>query len=317
MVIYLYLFVFILSFFVLAYASNWLVDSLDKLARFLRWKEFVTAFFTMALGATLSNFSVGISSALRGIPELSFWEITGGNVIDLTLAVALAVLIGRGGLVLPSRVVQGSAYFVLLVTGLPLLLILDMNLSRLDGLVLIAAFVVYLFWLFGKNDRFNKEYEQNTAMGVKEVFKTVLKLFFSVIFLIGAAEGIVRSVSYIAQGFSVPLALLGVLVVGLGNALPEIFFSVQAARKNQGWMVIGNLMGSVILPGTLVLGTVVLIHPISISDFSPFFIGRLFLLIATLSFLVFIKTEKTITRKEGIFLLTLYLLFIFVELLWY
>lgn len=317
MIIYLYLFVFILSFFILAYASNWLVDSLDKLARFLKWKEFVTAFFTMALGATVSNFSVGISSALRGIPELSFWEITGGNVIDLTLAVALAILIGKGGLVLPSRVVQGSAYFVLLVTALPLFLILDMNLSRLDGLVLIAAFIAYLFWLFSKNDRFNKEYKQNTVMGIKEVFKTVVKLFFSVIFLIVAAEGIVRSSSYIVQGFGVPLALLGVLIIGLGNALPEIFFSVQAARKNKGWMVIGNLMGSVILPGTLVLGAVVLIHPISISNFSPFFIGRLFLLIATLFFLVFIKTEKTISRKEGIFLLALYLLFIFVELLWY
>ncbi len=315
--IYLYLFIFIASFFILAYASSWIVDSLSKLARFLKWKEFVAAFFTMALAATLSNFSVGISSALHGIPELSLGEIMGGNIIDLTLAVALAVLVSKGGLALPSRVVQGSAYFTLLITILPLLLIVDMKLSRIDGLILIFVFIVYVFWLFSKDDRFNKEYPQNGIISGKEVFKSLFKLILSAILLIIAAEGIVRSIGGFAEHFGLSIALLGILVVGLGNALPEIFFSIQAARKKNNWMVIGNLMGSIIFPATLVLGTVALIHPINISDFSPFFIGRFFLFVSALLFLLFIKTEHTITRKEAVFLLTLYLLFIFIEILIY
>ncbi len=311
----LYFFIFIISFFVLAYASSWLVDSLDKLARFLKWKEFVVAFFTMALAATLSNFSVGISSALHGISELSLSEIMGGNIINLTLTVALVVLISKGGLILSSRTVQGSAYFVLLITVLPLLLIADMELSRNDGLILILAFVVYVFWLFSKDDRFTQHYSDNGPIGGKEVFKSLFRLIISGALLIGAAEGIVRSIGEFSEFFGAPISLLGILVVSLGNALPEMFFAIQAARKKNNWMVIGTLMGAIIFPATLVLGTVALIRPIEISDFSPFFIGRFFLFISALVFLIFIKTERTITRKEAIFLLTLYLLFIFIELL--
>ena len=69
----------------LAFASRWLVKALMSIARYLCWREFVVAFFTIALAASLPNLFVGIISAVRGVPELSFGDIIGGNVIDLTL----------------------------------------------------------------------------------------------------------------------------------------------------------------------------------------------------------------------------------------
>jgi len=74
-------------------------------------------------------------------------------------------------------------------------------------------------------------------------------------------------------------------------------------------------MGSVISCATLVLGIVVLISPIEIADFSPFAIARFFLIIAAIFFLFFVKTDRKITAKEAFFLLSLYLVFIVVEVL--
>lgn len=308
--------IFIVSFLALVFASKWLVGALTKIAKFFRWKEFVVAFFTMALAGTIPNLSVGISSALHKIPQLSFGEIVGGNIIDLTLAVALAALVSKNGLRVSGRTVRGSAVFTLLIAILPLILIFDGNLSRPDGVTLILAFLIYSFWLFGKKKRFSKTYNHNKhPITIKSFFKNFIGVFAAVLLLFFATEGIVNSAIYFSEALGLPLALIGIFVVGVGNTMPEVFFSVQAAKKGKDWMVLGNLLGAIILPTTLVLGTVVLIHPIEIVNFSPFAIGRFFLVISAAFFLIFSRTGRRVSKKEAIFLLLIYLSFIAAEFL--
>lgn len=314
--IFIYLTIFIISFFVLAFSSKKLVNSLIKLSKFLGWKEFVVAFFTMALAGSIPNLSVGLSSVFHKVPQLSFAEIVGGNIIDLTLAVALAAFISKKGLTLTSRVVQGSAVFTLLVAILPLLLISDGLLSQGDGLLLILFFLIYIYWLFNKEERFSKIYNKiKKELNLRTVFKTIGILIASICFLLIAAEGIVKSAEFFSIALNLPLVLIGTLIVGLGNALPEVFFSIQAARKGRDWLVVGDIMGSVIIPATLVLGIVALLSPIRIDNFSPFAIARLFLIVSAVFFLIFIRSNRRITKKEGFFLLVIYLLFVLVEIL--
>jgi len=314
--IFLYILIFIASFVLLILSSNWLIGALTKLAKFLGWKEFVVAFFTMALAGAVPNLSVGLSSVLHRVPQLSFAEIVGGNIIDLTVAVALAALISKGGLTLASRIVQGSAVFTLMVAILPLLLIADGSLSRIDGLLLILAFLIYMFWLFNKEDRFSKVYNIiKKPLGFKTAFKNVGILIGTILLLLLAAEGIVKSATFFSTSLNFPIALVGILIVGLGNALPEIFFSIQAARRGKDWLVVGNIMGSVIIPATLVLGLVAFLSPIQITNFSPYAIGRFFLIISAIFFLLFLRTGRKITKKEAVFLLVIYLLFVLVEIL--
>ena len=312
----LYISIFIISFFLLILSSSWLIKALIKLAKFLGWKEFVVGFFTMALAGAIPNLSVGLSSVLHKIPQLSFSEIVGGNIIDLTLAMALAALISKGGLTLASRTVQGSAIFTILVAVLPLLLIFDGTLSSMDGLLLILAFIIYIFWLFHKEDRFTKVYNKiKEPLGFKTAFKNIGLLIGAAIVLLLAAEGIVRSATFFSITLNFPLVLIGSLIVGLGNALPEIIFGIQAARKGSDWLVVGNLMGSVVIPATLVLGLVAFLCPIKIADFSPYAIGRFFLIMSAIFFLLFLRTGRKITKREALFLLAIYLLFVLTEVI--
>jgi cation:H+ antiporter len=129
-----------------------------------------------------------------------------------------------------------------------------------------------------------------------------------------AAKGMVSSATFFANYFNFPIALIGILIVGLGNSLPEAFFSIQAARKGHDWMALGDLMGGVVVTATLVLGIVALICPIKITDFSAIAIGRAFLIIAAIFFFIFLRTDKKITRKEALILLGIYILFVLVEI---
>ncbi|GAI26138.1 unnamed protein product [marine sediment metagenome] len=214
--------------------------------------------------------------------------------------------------------VQTSSIFTIVIAILPLLLILDGTLGRVDAIILILTFFVYIFWLFSKKERFTKTYEDNQIPVIKE-FKIFIKdlgrVILGISFLLLAAEGIVRSASFFAESLNLSIALIGILIVGLGNALPEIYFAIASARKGRTWMILGNLMGSVIVPATLVLGIVALICPIEVPDFSPFAIGRFFLIISAIFFFFFVRTGRKITKKEALFLLGIYITFVLVEIL--
>jgi len=316
--IWLYIFIFIVSCLVLFWSGNSLVDSLMKVAKFLKWREFVLAFFIMALASSAPNFFVGISSALHQIPQLSLGDVIGGNIVDLTLAFALAILISKISLPAPSRVVQTTAIFTTLISLLPLLLISDGILSRGDGLILLITFFAYVIWLFSKEERFKLVYDQRKEEMIKE-FKEFIeslgKTALFLILLILASEGVVRSAKYFVDFFNLTIPLVGILFIGLGNALPETYFAVLAAKQGETWMVLGDLMGAVIVPATLVLGMVALISPIEILDFSPFIISLSFIIISALFFLLVIRTGRKITKKEAYFLLSIYIFFVLLQIL--
>lgn len=309
--------IFIASGLVLFYSGRVVVRALSKVASFLEWREFVLSFVVIALMGTIPNLFVGISAALHGIPELSFGDVVGGNVIDLTLVVALSTLIA-GGISVQSKTAQTTSIFTVVIAVLPLLLILDGRLGRGDGIVLMLAFVLYMIWLFSKRERFTRVYDKNEVSVIKE-FKVFLKelgkALVGIILLLLAAEGIVRSGSVFAQTLSLPLPLVGMLIIGLGNSLPEAYFALISARSGQTWMILGDLMGAVIMPTTLVLGLVALIHPIAIANFSPYATGRLFLIASAVFFLIFIKTQRKISKKEAVILLLLYITFVISEIL--
>ena len=303
---------------VLFWASSWIVESLIRIARYLGWREFVVAFFIMAFVGTAPNLFIGISSALHKIPELSFGDIVGGNLFDLTIILGLATLIAKE-LPAKSKMIQTSALFTLAVAVMPLILIWDGTLGRGDGFLLILAFAFYIFWIFGKKERFSKIYEQEDGISLVKEFRGFLldlgKIALGIIILLLASEGIVRFATSFATDLNLPIALIGILIVSVGNALPEAYFAIASARRGKTWMILGDLMGSVIMSATLVLGIVALICPIRITDFSPFLVGRFFLILAVLFFYLFIRTGKKVTRKEAVVLLLIYFLFLVCELL--
>jgi len=309
-------FVFLVSCVLLTFSSKWLIDILLRIALFLRLKEFVVGFFLMAFAASLPNLFVGITAALDKIPQLSFGEVIGGNIVDLSLVIGLAALLSRGGLSAQSQTVQGSSLFTIFIGILPLFLIADQTLSKSDGVLLILSYFFYLFWLFSKKERFTKIYDHAPkTINFRNFVKDLAFLVLSVVLLLAGAKGIVNSASVFSTTLGLPIGLIGLFIVGLGNSLPEAFFSIHAARKGQDWMILGDLMGGVVITASLVLGIVALISPIEIVDFSPYAIGRLFLVISALFFLVCLRTDQKITKKEALFSVAIYITFLVVEIL--
>ncbi len=307
----------IASVAILFWSASQIVRGVTYTARYLKWSEFVIAFFVMAIAGALPNIFVGLSSVVHGIPELSFGDVVGSSVVDLTLVVAIAVFVG-GGLSAKGKTVQASSVAAIFIAVLPLLLILDGMLSRGDGIALILIFIVYAAWLITKRKGFSATYnhleEKHPAIQFRTFFLNLMRMFAGIALLLVAAEGMVRSMTFFASAFKLPIILLGILISGLGTSLPEAYFSFAAARKGKGDIIMGELMGSVIVASTLVLGLVAVLKPIVIEDFSPFAIARFFVFFSALFFLLFVRTERRVTKKEGLFLLGIYIAFVVAEI---
>jgi len=312
--IFLYILIFILSCLILARSGTRIVHALTRIAQFLEWGEFMVASLLMAFVTSLPELFVGISSALHQKPQLSFGDIIGSNIIVLTLVMGVGTLMAKR-LRFKGKILQKSSFYAPFIASLPLLLIVDKKLSRVDGAILVLTSILYFYWLLHQKERFTKTLLKKFKN--RSHFRSFLKdlgiLLGGVFLLLCSAEGIVWSSLNLAREFNLPLVIMGLLVVALGTSLPEITFGIKSIAMGHKEMIIGDAMGSVVVNSTLILGTVALICPFEISNFSPYFSGILFTIITALVFAVFAKTDREITKKEAIALIFVYILFLITE----
>ena len=181
------------------------------------------------------------------------------------------------------------------------------------------AFFVYAYWLFSKDDRYKKVYKtaKKEAADPKKRYSNfllnILKLVVLVGLLLAASQGVIATAQYFSASLGVSLSLVGLLIVALGNCFPETYFGLISGRKGEEWMIVGDMMGSVIVCATLVLGIIAVVSPFKIPDMSVFLIARIFTVVAALFFLIFIRTDKKLTKKEAALLLFVYITFLIVE----
>lgn len=304
--------ILILSGVLLYIAGELLVTGLLRVSKYFQVTQFVVAFFVMAFAASLPNLFVGITSALAGVPELSFGDIMGNNMIALTLAIAGGIFFApKRILPLENKLIQDTSFLTLIAAVLPLILVSDGMISRSDGVVLLLLFVGYVYWLFTKKEFFSKKFHhKRKPVSQKEMLASVVHTLLGIVILAVASQGIVYGAGMVATALNLPLLFVGLVIVGFGGALPEVYFTIITARRGETSMIIGNLMGAVIIPATLVLGLVAIIHPITNDMLELSLFGRGALVLSALIFFISAQSKKEISINEGVILVIIYVAFL-------
>lgn len=304
------LILFILSCVVLARAGSWVVKGLTKISKALNLGEFVIGFVIMSFATTLPELFVSITGSIAGAGGLVIGNIIGSNIANLSLVLGVGILILKG-VDVESEAVRKDAVHMFLIILLPLLLMFDRTLSRIDGFILIGMFFIFLYKVFKERQRITeKKYENHTF---KELFNNSALTFISIVLLLISANFVVKYGTKLAVNIGVTEILIGLIFVAIGTSLPELTFHIMAALKGHHRMGLGNIIGAVILNSTLCLGIAALIRPIT-SDFVLFLSSAVFLIVLAFVFITFIESENRLSLKEGISLLFFYILFLVVEL---
>ncbi len=314
--IFLYIALFFISVFALVKSGAKAVQKLVTISRYLRISEYVLAFILMALATSLPEFFVGINSSIAKAPILSLGNVIGSNVVNLSLVLGVVVIFAKG-IKIESKIAKQDAWIVFFISVLPLLLLIDKKLSQADGVILLVIFVWYLGRILKDKEAFRKRMD-HMVRTVEEFWKflrNLLVLVLSIVILLVGSWGIVKTATLIAQGFELPLILIGLILVAVGTSLPELVFGIKAVITKHEGMNLGNLIGSTVMNSTLILGITAVIYPIEIENFNIILTAGLFMVFVIFVANFFIATKERISWKEGIVLVSLYAVFLVIEFL--
>lgn len=251
----------VVGFILLMKGADWFVEGAAKAALKFGIPQIIIGLTVVAIGTSLPEAAVSINSAIQGASDLSIGNILGSNIINVLLILGITSLI----CVIPvaKKAVRFDIPFVTLVTILLVYLALSDNLlGRIDGIILVAVMIGYVFYL---RYRVKKGDELDEIPGGDKPMKTPL-----IIFLILLGGAMIAFGSYITVNGAVSLAtyfgvserIIGLTMVAFGTSLPELVTSITAARKKETDIAIGNIVGSNFFNIVFVLGITSIIRPI-------------------------------------------------------
>lgn len=306
------LFFFILSCFVLVAGAELLIKSLARMAMYFHMSDFVVGFMVVALATSIPELFIGVTSAREGNAELSVGNVIGSNIIDLTLVVGILALLRRG-IKVETKAVRTDTLYMFFISVLPLALMLDQRLDKLDGFLLLAAFCFYVLRVFRQRERFSEESLDHVSH--RQFARSLVLAVVSVLMLLASAEFLVKFSTSLASDLFSPSILVGLFLLSIGTSLPELIFGSGAMLMKHKYMAFGDLIGSVVANNTLVLGVTALACTCPVQpNFLIFLMSSFFMVVVAFLFTTFVEVEKHILWQEGVALILLYVFFVIIML---
>ncbi len=274
----------ILGFVALIYGAGRLVEGATSLARRFAVSELVIGLTVVALGTSLPEFIVNLVASFRGHGAILYGNVIGSNLVNL-----LAIL-GLSGMIFPLAIQHSTAWrevpMSLLATLLFILLVNDRSepgLSRLDGILLLIGFLLFMGYVFfSLRQRVGQVGETVQTAPNGSLTRAVVQIVLGMILLVAGGEIVVRNAVSMATAWGMSHALIGLTIIATGTSLPELATSVVAAWKKRSDIAIGNIIGSNIFNFCFVAGSVALVQP---APYDPAFNASLWLLAGATMFL--------------------------------
>ena len=300
----------IVGFVVLILGADWLVSGASGLAKRLNVPDLVIGLTVVAFGTSAPELMVNLMAAFNNESEIALTNILGSNTINTF------IILGISALIYPIKSQKSSRQYEIPWSMFAGLIILVMGtecfglcggdaiISRLDGVVLLLIFSLFMYYTL-KMAKNNTESQDEGFLPMK-IWKAVLLIAVGLVALVVGGKVIVANAVSIAQAFGVSQAVIGVTVVALGTSLPELATSAIAAFKKNPDLAIGNVIGSNIFNVFFVLGISAVIRPLP--SYSNLWIDASLAALGSLLLLLFVSTNrnKELKRWQGAFFLVCY-----------
>ncbi len=300
---------FAIGFVFLIYGANFLVDGAASLARKFNISDIVIGLTIVALGTSSPELVVNLVASFQGSEDVALGNIMGSNIANILL------ILGVSALIYPLTVNSNTKWKEIPLSLLAALVLAVVAndavidgygfsiVSRSDGMVLIAFFVLFMYYAFGIA---RVEGEEEPTVKVFPMGRSWLMIVAGIAGLVLGGKWIVDGAVVIAGFFGMSEALISLTIVAVGTSLPELATCVVAALKRKPDIVIGNVIGSNIFNVFFVLGTSAVIKPLPFNEVLNFDVVVGILASLLLFVFLFFPRKKILERWQGGVLLALY-----------
>ncbi len=270
------------------------------------------------IGMTVVSFAtsapeliVSLNATLNGFSNFAIGNVIGSNIANIGLVLGIITIIYP--IKLQQRFYTSDFPILMLSTFLfYLLLITGSKISRVEGIILLVLISLIITYLFLYQKKSISEFSDVGDISKISIPKSIIYILFSGLLLWLGSETLIKSAISIANRYEISERVISVTMVAIGTSIPELAASVVASVKKQNDLSIGNLIGSNIFNLLVVIGITSTVLPIEQIDSKIIFNDMLWVILfsAIILPLAYLKRKNILTRKKGIILLTLYLIFI-------
>lgn len=283
-------------------SADWLTNGAVGLATKLGISQIVIGLTIVAIGTSMPEFFVSIVSAIKGTPDLAVGNIVGSNIFNVLLIVGVAATVAP--IAIQRATVRRDIPIAIVASIMLTFMMLDDNISRIDALILFAAFIAFI-WITLRNSKNDANEKDASTEKVIPTWKSVLFIIFGLVGLVLGSNIFVDNASSLAHGWGISDAVIGLTIVAGGTSLPELATSAVAARKGDSGIAIGNVLGSNVFNILMILGLTGIISPMHIQNIT--YIDMAVMVISMALFWLFSFTKLRVERWEGYVLIACFL----------
>lgn len=250
---------FVVGLVALFFGGEYLVRGASGIARSFRLSPMVIGLTIVGFGTSAPEMLVSVQAALAGQPAIAIGNVLGSNIANVLLILGVSAVIAP--LLIPVRKIWRDLGFMLLATATIWVMLLDGEVTRFDGLLLLGGMIAFLATAFLTGSA-----EPQDEAGTTPLWLSSVQTVAGLVVLVIGARLLVDSATDIARTFGISEAVIGLTIVAVGTSLPELATSVIAAMRKQTEIAVGNVVGSNVFNIFGILGVTALIAPIPVED---------------------------------------------------
>jgi cation:H+ antiporter len=294
-----------------------MVDIVNKVAKHFHQNGFTVALFVLGFLTSISEISVMVNSSINNTPQVSAGNLIGASFVIFLFIIPFLAIAGNG-ITLKNTLHRHQLFIALGVVLLPVFLLFDGLVTQTEGVLALLSYITLIYLIKRSppsvenvveelEDEFSNNNKNNHWVDLVKIIIGALVIFL-------AGNILVKESVYIATILSIPSSVIGLVLLSLGTNVPEIVIAIQSIRKGSNGVAFGNYVGSAIA-NTLIFGILAIMKSPFTVDSKEFVITALLMNIGFILFFIFARSKKTLSRSEGLILISIYFIFIILQLI--
>lgn len=295
----------IIGFVLLVKGADFFVEGSGSLAKKFRVPVFIIGMTIVAMGTSAPECAVSITASVSGSNGMAISNVIGSNIFNLLVVCGICAIFSP----LPidrETLKKEFPFSILVAVVIGILGAIGMLVGHLDGIILVAIFALFLWWMVRSARKSMKEGTPEDGGEIRDMSlaRCLIYIAGGLVAIVLGGQLVVDSAEKIALQFGLSETLVGLTVCSIGTSLPELVTSVVAARKKQVGMALGNVIGSNIFNILLVGGLASAISPIAITTHN--LIDIVILIVISLYMMILVWKKQMLTRAGGVSMLVIY-----------
>lgn len=310
-----YFILIILGFFLLIKGADIFVDGIASTSTNLKIPKLIISMTIVAFGTSAPELFISFQSLINGNNDVVLANVVGSTIVNSMLVIGIAALIKP--IKIKSETIKKQLPLHLLIIAAFSVLLLDnifdktVNaITRSDGIILFSIFILFLIYIY----RLNKS--KGLVSGgddLKPKWNLPKSIIFSIIGLICICIGsnlAVDNCVALAHELHISEKLITMIILVIGTSTPEIVMGITSAKKGEFDIIMGNIIGTNIFNIGFVLGLpIIILGGVETNAFN--IIDMSIMTLAGYVLYVFSTDDKKINKKEGILMLSIFLIYYF------